>query len=140
MEPSKREILENYRAAMIEKAAIEKQLAMLRIGGEPAGLRGLSYDRESRCTNEPVMAAVQALEGIEEKLMRQRDAIVLMADAFWKLVDEIGDRRERTLIVSYYANGESDRVIASAMGMDSYSVFRLRHRILEKYFPERNEC
>lgn len=132
----KRAILESYRSAMFERAAIEKQMELLHIGGEPGGLHGLSYDREGRGTNEPVLAAVQALEGLEERLVRQVKEIDALAKSFWGLVMSVPDGRDRSVLISYYANGESDAIIAVTLGMNSLSAFRLRHKILEKYFPE----
>lgn len=126
---SKTEVLEYYRAAMFEKAAIERQIERLHVGGEPSGLRGAGLGH-SISTNEKIAAAIQQWDGLEERLYRQIEECMRLAKDFWEIVNSIENGWERGIIIEYYANGLSDEKIADQMQSDRRHIWRVRHQIL----------
>jgi len=128
------EVLENYRSAMFEREAIERQIERIHLEGGPTELHGIGNG--GRGTNDPTAAAVQRWDGLEERLTAQVVTLIGLAERFWQIVDGLETGKERTIIVEYYANGKSDQQIADMLEKDRRTAFRVRHAILERLMED----
>lgn len=127
---TKKELLNHYRASVIELEELRRQLARLGTDGRPAGVRPMTTD-SIRGTNDPAAAALQLADGLEDMLRRkeaEHQALTVQVDA---LLRSIRDFRTYMVIQHYYVLGKTDEQVARAMAVSRCRVNQLRREFLE---------
>ena len=130
---TKRELLERYRALVVEVNLLEKQSAFLNkyIGG-PQPIRSARLTGMPRGTNNPEAAILQQVDNddaiyeVEKKSAELRELL----NEFNIIVESIDDDDDRNIIRSYYALGWKDREIAEALNYDKSTIWRRRTRVV----------
>ena len=125
-----REMLQNYRAAVIDLQELAVQLERTGGNGRPRGIQSIRYDA-IRGTNDPAAAALQAAEGIEEMIDRKRDELAAMMAPIGTLMSQIGNYRTLMVIQRYYLHGSTDAVIAQEMCMSRARVNQIRNDYID---------
>lgn len=127
---TKKDLLNNYRASVIELEELRRQLSQLGTDGRPAGVRTVTADA-IHGTNAPAAAALQLAEGLEVILQRkeaEHQALKAQVDA---LLRGIRDFRTYMVIQHYYVLGRTDEQVARAMSVSRCRVNQLRREFLE---------
>lgn len=109
------EILRAYAAALRERNAIELQIERLRIPCRPSGLTGVTYDKVGRNTNDPTAAAMQALDGLEDRLRAQMIELAAIAERGEAVLQTVPSLTDRTILRCAHVLDMSDEDIADDM-------------------------
>lgn len=123
---TKKELLNNYRASVIELEELRRQLARLGTDGRPAGVRTMVTDSIARGTNDPAAAALQLADGLEDMLHRKEKEMNEMSQQVDLLLKSIRDFRTYMVIQHYYILAHTDEQIALAMAMSKSRVNQIR--------------
>lgn len=123
------EMLQAYRAAVINLDELTVQLDRMGSSGAPQGARGQQLDG-LRGTNDPAAAALQAAEGMEAMIRRKRDELAELSAGVWPLIARIGDCRTYMVVQRYYLQGHSDSDIAKNLCISRTRVNQIRHSYL----------
>lgn len=124
-----REVLQAYRAAVIDLQELSTQLEHTVSSGRPRGPQGMQLG-VLRGTNDPVAAAMQAAEGIESMIERKRDELAELAVPVSDLMSRIGNARTYMVIQNYYLRAETDASIAREMRMSRCRINQIRNDYL----------
>lgn len=124
-----KDVLQAYRTAVIDLQELSVQLENTGHSGKPHGAAGLKLDSLPG-TNNPVAAAIQAADGIEEMIRRKRDELAELAGPVGMLMTEIRSPRTFMVIQSYYLRAETDANIAREMCMSRGRVNQIRNDYL----------
>ena len=124
-----REVLQAYRTAVIDLQELTIQLEHTGHSGCPRQALGLRLDA-LRGTNDPVAAALQAANGIEEMIERKRSELAELAGPVGMLMGQISNPRTFMVIQSYYLRAETDANIARDMCMSRCRVNQIRNDYL----------
>lgn len=122
---TKKELLTNYRASVIELEELRRQLKRIGTDGRPAGVRAMSAD-SIRGTNDPAAAALQLADGLEELLHRKEAEQQTMQQQVDMLLKGIRDFRTYMVIHHYYILAHTDEQIARTMVISKSRVNQLR--------------
>lgn len=122
---TKKELLTNYRASVIELEELRRQLKRIGTDGRPAGVRTMSAD-SIRGTNDPAAAALQLADGLEELLHRKEAEQQTMQQQVDMLLKGIRDFRTYMVIHHYYILAHTDEQIARTMVISKSRVNQLR--------------
>jgi len=134
---TKRELLESYRAMVIDINLMEERLAFLgRYIGGPKPLRGVQLTGMPRGTNDPEAAILQQedsdaalLDKIQQRLSETRR----LTWQFEQILEDIADRWVRDIVQAYYGLGYSDeRIGIEVVGMSQSNVNKLRNDFLRQ--------
>ena len=121
----KRELLTNYRAAVIELEELRHQLKKVGTDGRPAGVRSMQSD-SIRGTNAPAAAAMQLADGLEEMLHRKEAELTELTGQVDSLLRSIRDFRTYMVIYHYYVLARTDEQVAHTISMSKSRVHQLR--------------
>ena len=127
---TKRELLENYRNLVIDINMMEQRLSFLSkyIGG-PRPVRSVQLTGMPHGTNEPEAALMQQQDTdseIMEKIEQRMNETRRLTARFEVILEEIDDRRLRTIIQAYSGLGHSEEQIGEEIGLSRQHVNRLR--------------
>lgn len=128
---TKKELLNNYRASVIELGELRHQLDRIGTDGRPAGVRTMDAARAVQGTNHSAAAALQLAEGLEEMLQRKKNEQQAMAPQIDKLLQEIKDFRTYMVIQHYYILAQTDEEVARAMSVSRCRVNQIRQEYLK---------
>lgn len=132
MTESEKAVLKDYRFTVVSIYAINKQMDMLRIPGEPAGLKAVKPVDAGSGTNDPVHAALQLEDGLREMLEGKMKWLRLQTEVFEKILARVEDASENAILRLYYALGYSDAEIAKELELSRQTVWNRRRAALEK--------
>ncbi len=124
-----REMLQAYRAAVIEMQELAVQLEHAVKSGRPRGIQGIRLDAVCG-TNHPEAAAMQVADGIEEMIVRKRSELAGLAAPVGMLMARIGSPRTYMVIQQYYLQAATDADIARDMRMSRGRVNQIRNEYL----------
>lgn len=127
---TKKELLNNYRASVIELEELRRQLKRIGTDGRPAGIRTMSAD-SIRGTNDPAAAALQLADGLEEMLHRKEAEQQTMQQQVDMLLKGIRDFRTYMVIHRYYVLARTDEEVARAMSISRCRANQIRREYLE---------
>lgn len=127
---TKKELLANYRASVIELEELRRQLKRIGTDGRPAGIRTMSAD-SIRGTNDPAAAALQLADGLEEMLHRKEAEQQTMQQQVDMLLKGIRDFRTYMVIHRYYVLARTDEEVARAMSISRCRANQIRREYLE---------
>jgi len=127
---TKRELLNAYRAAVIELEELRRQLQRVGTDGRPSGIRSMHADA-TRGTNDPTAAAMQLADGLEGMLHRKEDALAQLTAQVDALLRSIRDFRTYMVIYHYYVLGHTDEQVAHAISVSRVRALQLRQRYLD---------
>lgn len=128
---TKKELLNNYRASVIELEELRRQLARLGTDGRPAGVRTMVTDSIARGTNDPAAAALQLADGLEDMLHKKEAEQQAMGQQIDALLKGIHDFRTYMVIHRYYVLGRTDEEVARSMSISRCRANQLRREYLE---------
>ncbi|MBQ7850193.1 MAG: hypothetical protein IJ343_10755 [Clostridia bacterium] len=123
------EMLQAYRAAVIDLEELSVQLNRTGLSGAPQGIRSMAVDLIPG-TNNPAAAALQAADGIEELINRKRNELAALAENVGPLIGRIGSYRTYVVIQQYYLRGMTDSDIAKSMCISRTRVNQIRNDFL----------
>ena len=123
------EMLQAYRAAVIDLHDLAVQLDRTGSSGMPKGAAGLRLDALPG-TNDPVAAAMQASDGIEEMMDRKRTELADLAVPVGMLLSQIGNFRTFMVIQNYYLQASTDADIARKLSMSRARINQIRNDYL----------
>lgn len=137
-----REMLNNCRNALVEIAAIERQIDRLMSTGAPSsgsagGIRREKvkgrdeYTAAAAGTNHPEAAREQAVDGYIAMLERKKEQLEGLLNDVERVLDELADGRARAVLRLYYGVGWSDAQIAEEMDTERQVVQRWRSHAIE---------
>ena len=127
---TKRELLNAYRAAVIELEELRRQLQRVGTDGRPSGIRSMQADA-IRGTNDPAAAAMQLADGLEGMLHRKEEALAQLTAQVHALLRSIRDFRTYMVIYHYYVLGHTDEQVAHAISVSRVRALQLRQRYLD---------
>ena len=127
---TKKELLNAYRAAVIEMEELRRQLKRVSKDGRPAGIHSMQTD-SIRGTNDPMAAAMQLADGLEEMLHRKEDELAELSAQVDVLLRGIRDFRTYMVVQHYYVLAHTDEQVARAMSISRGRVNQLRLEYLE---------
>lgn len=128
------ETLVECRMAAMEERALAKQIERLSGIGAPRGVGSQAMELAGdRHTNNAQAAQLQKLDGLIDKLERQREENIGIIERAEAVIVRLKDRRARVIIRYYYVEGQSDYEIARDMDMSPQWVQKQRNRILENF-------
>ena len=133
---TKREVLENYRALVIDIHMMEQRLSFLSkyIGG-PKPVRGVQLTGMPHGTNDPEAAIIQQKDtdsDILDKIEQRMDETRRLTIRFENILEEIKEIRLRNIIQAYYGLGYSEEKTAKEVGLSQSTVNRLRKEYIDK--------
>lgn len=136
-----RDELNACRTALIEIAAIERQLARLENLTAPEYVSNAAIRREkipgkeeyiaSGRTNHPEAAREQAIDGCIERLNSRKAQLAEMMRRLEDLLELLEDGRVRTILRYYYSCGWSDEHIAEELDMARQTVTSKRNEAVK---------
>ncbi len=116
--------LRDYAAALKEKRAIERQMERMGITGAPKPLHGIAGGEPG--TNDRTAAAIQALDGLEARLMGIIEELVEKAKRGEDALRLISYDRARIVMRYAYVMEMNDAQIARELQISRGSVQRIR--------------
>ena len=122
--------LVDYRLARQELAHLENQLEQCGCTGCPPGARASRLGESFRGTNDPVSAAIQQQDGLEEMISEARTNMASMENRFEALVGAARNRREKCILLQYYHYLKTDAFVAGCLGVSERHVGRLKRDLL----------
>lgn len=125
------ELLNRYRADVLDLYEMEAQLSRLGTDGRPAGYGLVCLDREGGRTNDPAAAARQIAEGLEELIGRKKAEMLGLNGKLQPVLNQIPDIRTRMIVQQYYLCAATDESIAQLLMLSPQRVHQLRHRYLK---------
>ena len=128
---TKKELLNTYRAKVIELEELRHQLSRVGTDGRPNGCRGMQTNRIAAGTNDPSAAAMQLADGLEDLLHRKEAEKQALGEQVDDLLREIRDFRTYIVIQQYYVLGWTDEQVARALAVSRVRVSQLRRQYLE---------
>ena len=123
---TKKELLTNYRAAVIEMEELRRQLARIGTDGRPSSVCTQDTARIARGTNDPAAAAMQLADGLEEMLARKEAELEGMRQQVDVLLRGIRDFRTYMVIQHYYICAHTDEQVARTMSMSKSRINQIR--------------
>lgn len=123
---TKKELLNTYRAKVIELEELRYQLSRVGTDGRPSGCRTAQIDSIGRGTNDPCTAAMQLAEGLEALTCRKEDELRQLAAPMDKLLREITDVRTYMVIQHYYVHARTDEEIGRALSISRTRANQIR--------------
>ena len=127
---TKKELLEAYRARVIELEEVQRQLARVGTDGRPSGIRAPQYDRISRGTNDPSAAAAHLAEGLEALARRKEEELMMLAGPVDAILGQIEDLRTYMVVQRYYMMAETDEQIAYELSITRQRANQVRRDFL----------
>lgn len=135
---TKKEFLNEYLALTIEVTSLDRHCKLLGFIGGPQPIRGVKLDGMPRGTNDPTAAMIQRddyekYEKELERLEEKRDLLRDMLSEFEHIMDGIQYSRDRTIIRSYYALGDTDEQIGNILRpkLTGQRVNQIRNEIVD---------
>jgi hypothetical protein len=128
-----RELLSGCRTAVIEIAAIERQIEKVLPTGGPKQYNGAwptvakvkgeeCYAFAGRGTNDTEAARQQQVDGLMEMLRTKQSALEQMLVDFERLIEQLDDGTARTILRYYYVVAWTDERIADELELPRQSV------------------
>jgi len=105
-----------------EIGAIEEMIRRIGSIGGPRMKTGSVLTREHPVTNRPDAAQNQEIEAYEKLLREKRQAAFNLLMQFEKLLDQVPDTTDRTILRYYYGSRWTDERIAEVMGLTDRTV------------------
>ena len=124
-----KEVLTAYRAAMIDLQELMAALERTGGSGTPRGLTTAQLDAMPG-TNNAAAAALQAAEGILERIGRKRDELAALTGPVFEVISRIGDPKTFMVIRGYYLQAETDADIARSMCMSRCRINQIRNQYM----------
>lgn len=122
---TKKELLNTYRAKVIELEELRYQLSRVGTDGRPSGCRTSQMDRLGG-TNNPNAAAMHLAEGLEAMTLRREEELEQLRVPVDKLLSEITDVRTYMAAQHYYVYGRTDEEIGQALSISRTRANQLR--------------
>lgn len=127
------ETLEECRLATMEERALSRQIDRLSMIGGPRGIGSQALEPAGdRKTNNAMAGKLQEIQGLIEKLNRQRDENISIIQRAERIIEKIISRRDRVVIRCYYVEGQSEYEIANEMDMSRQWVNQRRNKIIDE--------
>ena len=123
---TKKELLNTYRAKVIELEELRYQLNRVGTDGRPNGCRTMQLDGTGRGTNDRGAAALQLAEGLEAFVDRKEAELRTLQPSMEQLLMEIPDARTYMVIQHYYVLARTDEEIGSALAMSRTRANQIR--------------
>lgn len=126
------EMLNHYRALVLEIEELERQLEMAAPSGKPAGCKSISAGGMLPSTNDPMAAAMQLADGIEARIRQRREELAGMNPQMFAVVSGICDVRMMMIVQHYYLMAETDEQVGRYLGLSTGRVNQIRNRYLQR--------
>lgn len=123
---TKKELLNTYRAKVLELEELHYQIERTGTDGRPAGCRTMQTDSIGRGTNAPGAAAIQLTEGLEALASRKEAELQELSAPMDKLLRDITDIRTYLVVQHYYVCGRTDEQIARIMSISRTRANQIR--------------
>ena len=124
------QILEGYRAAVLEMAAIREQISLYGLSGKPCGTNSIRLDGDGCRTNDKTAAIMQILDGLEDALHERMRTLEAFMARFERIIATVRDPMTAVVLRRYYGMGETDAQVGVAMGYSERRVNQLRRGVL----------
>lgn len=131
MDLTKAELLNTYRARVIELDELHYQLNRVGTDGRPGGCRSVSFGGIGRGTNAPEAAALQLADGLEALVRRKEEELRALVPLLEALLSEIGDVRTYLVVQHYYVLGQTDEEIGLHFAMSRTRVNQIRRKFVK---------
>lgn len=123
---TKKELLNAYRAKVLELEELHYQIERTGTDGRPGGCRSIQTDSIGRGTNAPSAAAIQLAEGLEALASRKEAELQKLSAPVDRLLKDITDIRTYLVIQHYYVCGRTDEQIARIMSISRTRANQIR--------------
>ena len=123
---TKKELLNTYRAKVIELEELRYQLSRAGTDGRPNGCRTVQLDGTGRGTNVPGAASLQLAEGLEAFVQRKEEELRKLQPPMEELLMEISDARTYMVVQHYYVLAKTDEEIGSTLAMSRTRANQIR--------------
>lgn len=128
---TKAELLNTYRAKVIELDELHYQLTRVGTDGRPSGCRTWQTDGIARGTNAPGAAALQLADGLEALVQRKEEELRALTRPLEALLSEISDARTYLVVQHYYVLGQTDEEIGLRFAISRTRANQLRRKFLK---------
>lgn len=125
-----KELLEAFRAVVLELCSIENQLSRILPTGQPSGVKAQQYKAEPRGTNDPTAAAMQLYDGLMAQKEEKAAEIARLTKAAWPIIMAANTPRDMLILNHYYMMGMTDQEIARQQGVTREHICRERKAAL----------
>lgn len=123
---TKKELLNTYRAKVLELEELRYQIDRTGTDGRPVGCRSMHTHGAGRGTNVPAAAAMQLAEGLESLAARKEAELEMLYAPLDKLLKEISDIRTYLVVQHYYVCGRTDEQVARIMSISRTRANQIR--------------
>lgn len=123
---TKKELLNTYRAKVIELEELRHQLRRVGTDGRPTGCRTQQYDSIGRGTNDPGAASMQLSEGLEALVERKEAELRKLHPLMETLLKEIPDARTYMVVQHYYMFARTDEEIGYTLAISRTRTNQIR--------------
>lgn len=127
---TKKELLTNYRAKVIELEELRHQLLRIGTDGRPSGVHSPQMDFIARGTNNSVAAALQLADGLEALQRQKEEELAQLSRQIDALLKDIKDFRTYIVIQNYYVLAKTDEQVARTISMSKSRVNQIRMEYL----------
>lgn len=127
---TKKEVLTEYRAKVIELQELRHQLNRIGTDGRPSSGRSAQVDDLHRGTNHPGAAALQLADGLEAMQRRKEEELMQLGQQIDLLLRDIKDFRTYIVIQNYYVLARTDEQVARTISMSKSRVNQIRMEYL----------
>lgn len=127
---TKKEVLTEYRAKVIELQELRHQLNRIGTDGRPSSGRSAQMDDLHRGTNHPVAAVLQLADGLEAMQRRKEEELMQLGQQIDLLLRDIKDFRTYIVIQNYYVLARTDEQVARTISMSKSRVNQIRMEYL----------
>ena len=125
-----KELLMACRNIVREISAIEEQIKRIGTIGGPREMTGSVLLKTHSATNRPDAARNQKIDAYEQALNEKRQQAVDLLLQFERLLDEVKDVTDRTILRYYYGAGWTDERIAEEMELTDRTVRGRRKNVI----------
>lgn len=122
------ELLNTYRATVMEIEELEIQLEKAAPSGRPAGYRGIQLDGARSGTNDPMAAALQLSDGLEAMIREKRSDLAQLNPQVYEAITAIRNCRLLMIVQHYYLQARTDEQIARMLDLSTTRVNQLRNK------------
>ena len=127
---TKKEVLTEYRAKVIELQELRHQLTRIGTDGRPSSGHSAQMDDLHRGTNHPGAAVLQLADGLEAMQRQKEEELMQLGQQIDLLLRDIKDFRTYIVIQNYYVLARTDEQVARAISMSKSRVNQIRMEYL----------
>lgn len=124
--------LTGYRETVLEIEALAQQLEHSCPTGRPAGCRGANAGEHLPGTNDPLAAAMQLADGLEEMIRKKTAEQEQLRPKVCEAIQAIRNGRVFQVVQGYYLMALTDEQIGRQLGLSTTRINQIRNRYLKE--------